>query len=111
MSRRRRTSALTEHPRWQRARFIGSVNPFVAYGAEIWVALGPPQFDAQLINDRGEGAQGLVYDTHLIAPASNPVWPGKSAPIVVGQRSVELLARGPEDFAEHVEPETVRVLS
>ncbi len=93
---------------WQRARFLPADGPVPA-GTLLWVRGKPVvrdwlsrALDALVPQAGGVGGDGeaeLVYETHYLPP--HPL----AQALDVRADAVELLARGPEDFAEEVERE------
>ena len=84
------------NPKWQRARITNTSEDDPAWyqQSELWVECGP----ARVI---GEG-RVLAYRTNLV-DRNHRV--SKSGRVVARHDRLELLARSPDDFAEHVEPQ------
>lgn len=82
--------------KYQRARLIETdMTGEVRAGYELWVVVGKPTMQAARIVGMGIiDAPELRYETGLRSPA------GRRS--VIPARVVELLARGPEDFADDV---------
>ena len=84
--------------KWQRARILLTVRSHFA-GEEVWVRLGPPivKKNTMTTPDGHGGAPGLpqpLYESNRLTAEGHPVY--------IRSRAAELLARGPEDFADDV---------
>ena len=84
-------------PQWQRARKIAGTGLF-PLGVEFWVRIGPPETRAaRTIGSHSRLPVAPRYTTHLKDESPQGV--------SIRADRVELLARGPDDFAVEVETE------
>ena len=91
-------TATVARPKWQRARILESEMSLACHLANrvLWVGIGKP-LDGM---SQDSGADVAFFGTHLISEAGMPVY--------VLPDQIELIGRGPEDFAVAVENESVR---
>lgn len=83
-------------PKWQRGRF--TIGPYS--GRTLWTTGRPYLLEADDCYDQGSGKpvpDEEAFDTNCLD--------GFGLPLHVAKKAIELLARSPDDFRAHVDPE------